>query len=158
MSGYEFNDPIFVKTLDTAESFIIGSYKLPTTYTGAKELNYIMVAINIENMSITNEGFKLQLHADSTGNSLLVESAISNLSEIPNISTRWNGLLRFTFPIYPLSTSIFYYMKIVPINYVRPVGGHIGLTYDWPASHTQNVSSTPYNRPIFHKVYFWNEQ
>lgn len=149
MSAYEFSSPLFIKTLNTNESIIIGSINLPNTLAGITELKYVRAAINVENFVITNESFKMEIHGEATCSSKIAESSALRLADYPQITSRWNGLIAFTFTPLALNLNVTYYLKIVPSNYIRPsVDSYIAFAFDWPVSRLGNNNAIPWFRPI----------
>lgn len=149
MSYFEFHDPLFVKTMDTNEEVILGSFNLDNNYLGIVELEHLRVHLAIENFTITNERLKLQIHGESTCNSLIAESSEFIIADIDGLTSRWNGMIRFDFSPFPLNLAVNYYMKLVPVNYTRPsLNSFISFVFNWPISNTDNVNGTPWLRPI----------
>jgi hypothetical protein len=156
--SFNFNTPVVCKTLNTGESQVLGAFNLVDSYSGILELKHIVVGANLVNMPTVNQFARLELHLDITGNSKIAESDLFHFSQIENIATSWNGLIRFDFANIPLNLSVNYYPKFVPVSYTRAIGSYMGLTFDWPITHTTIVDDNPLNHPIRMGAYFYSRE
>lgn len=152
--SFEFNSPLFIKTIDTGEEIILGSFNLPNTLTGIIEQKYMTAFLNVENMTIVNERLKMQIHGEATCNSLIAESDYFDINLITGVSPSWNGLIRFDFDSFPLNLGVDYYMKIIPYNYTRASKtSYLALSFNWPIANTTNTNATPWLRPLTFEPY-----
>jgi len=150
MSYGDFSDVLFIKTINTSESPMIGAFRL----VNSKELESIIVHFYINDQMPVNETAKLEIHAEETGNSLLFSSDTVNLSQIENVSANVIATVKFTFDRPPLSQYYYYYPKLVLGNYTRAsTEKYIGMVKDWPIQ--TNTFSIPYltNYPTKYEVY-----
>jgi hypothetical protein len=143
-----------LKILNSNESFVIGSIDLANSYSGPIELTDLCVDIAIENHTITNELAKLQIHYESTCNSLYAESDYFYFNLIDKTLASWRGMIRFDFNNVSLFQGTEYWVKLIMSNYTRAnTNSYIGLHFDWPVNHSANSNSNPFRRPIRHDPY-----
>jgi hypothetical protein len=133
-----------LKTLNSNESLILGSMDLSNAYTGPIELVHVAVDVVVENFAIGLEMATLEIHHESTCNSLKATSDIFYFNRIDKNLPSWRGIIRFDFNNISLNQRSEYWLKMNMINYTRSATpSYIGVYYDWPLNHSQNDNTNP---------------
>jgi len=133
------------KVLETAETFIAGSY-LVTDYN--LQLKHIVMTMYKEddgsNSYATTE-LVCKLWHDSAMTQLYATSDTFYLSSLTPVADSWRGNIRFDFDEQFLNKNQTYYVSITPTNYTRDGNDvYLAFAFDWPLPINTNASAPQY--------------
>lgn len=136
MSFLDFNEDQYIKTVNTGESILVGSFS--TIDSGELHAIRLLIYINSIADMVGNEQVRLGIYTDAECTFQLYLSSWTNIADIAlhdetyGTTQGWYGWLATYFSNENINQNLTYYLKADFNNYTRSPTRYLGLGRDYP--------------------------
>jgi hypothetical protein len=147
MSIKDFAKNLYMKTFDTNETNLMGSFKALKN----GELKYVRALLYVHGALAGTEKVRIKIYSDSLYENLLYVSDWSPLQD-----TEWLGWLRFDFHRENINKNIEYWIAAEITGYTRNADlMYVAQSFDFPWPVYENGEDYFYNHPLAFQLFMY---